>query len=83
MSCSPFKRTRINELLMLAVLLGSFPFLGCGKPGEATIQIPPGARHLGTDPVTKQRRDAGKYKKAAQDPVAPGKLPPGRGRMSG
>ena len=82
MPCFRFKRNHINELLMLAVLLGSLPFLGCGNPGEGTIQIPPGARHLGTDAVTKQRPDAGKYKKAAPAPAEPGKLPPGRGRMS-
>jgi hypothetical protein len=81
MSCLPLKRIRTKEWLMLAVLLGSFPSLGCGNPGVGTIQIPPGARRFGTDPVIKQRPDAGKYKKAAPAPVEPGKFPPGRGRM--
>jgi len=72
MSRSPLKRNRANQLLMLAVLLGTSQFLGCGNPGEGTVQVPPGARRFRTDPVTKKRPDAEKYKKAA---------PPGRGRM--
>ncbi len=78
-----FKRIRSKELLMLVVMLGSFPFLGCGNPGEGTIQVAPRARRLGSDPVTKQRPDAEKYKpKAVPVPVVRGKLPPGRCRMS-
>jgi hypothetical protein len=79
----PFEKTHINKLLMLAILLGSVPFPGCGNPGAGTIQVAPRARHLGSDRVTKQRPDVEKYKpKAAPAPVEPGKLPPGRGRMS-
>ena len=72
-----FKRIRIKELLMLVVMLGSFPFLGCGNPGEGMVHVAAGARHLGPDPVTKQRLDAEKYKpKTAPVPVERGKLRP-------
>ena len=63
------------------LFLASFRFPGCGNPGKGTIPIPSRARHLGTDPVTKQRLGAEEYKpKAVPAPVEPGKLPPGRGR---
>ena len=82
MNCSPFKRIRIKGISMLAVLLGSLPIPGCGNPGQGTVQVGPSARHLGTDPVTKQRPGIEKLKsKAEPGPVEPGKLPPGRGRM--
>ena len=56
---------------------------GCGHSAEGTVQIDPSARRLGTDPVTKERRDAKKYTKPGLAPVEPGKLPPGRGRAVG
>jgi hypothetical protein len=83
MSESPPKRIRVTTAWALAALLGALPLAGCGHPAEGTVQIAPGARHLGADPVTKQRRDAAKSRpKDAPVAVEPGKLPPGHGRMS-
>ncbi len=68
--------------LALSLTLLLLPIPGCGHPAEGTIQIDPAARRLGTDPVTRERRDAKKYKQIKLGPVEPGKLPPGRGRAS-
>jgi hypothetical protein len=83
MSDSPLKRSGVPAAWALAALLGAIPLAGCGHPAEGTVQVAPEARHLGADPVTKQLRGAGRFKpKDAPGPVEPGKLPPGRGRMS-
>ena len=80
---SPLKRRRAPVAWALAALLGAPPLAGCGHPAEGTVQVAPESRHLGADPVTKQLRGAERFKpKDAPGPVEPGKLPPGRGRMS-
>jgi hypothetical protein len=68
--------------LALALILLPLPITGCGYQAEGTVQVDPAARRLGTDPVTKERPDAKKYKQTELAPVEPGKLPPGRGRAS-
>ena len=81
MACSPLERICIKKHVLLAGLLGALPVPGCNNSGQGTVQVDPGARHLGTDSVTKPRRDFENVKPQADPgPVEPGKLPPGRGR---
>jgi hypothetical protein len=75
-------RHRPGAAVAVASLVLSLPLTGCGHPAEGTVHIDPSARRLGTDPVTKERADAKKYKQTDLAPVEPGKLPPGRGRAS-
>ena len=74
---------RPGAAVVLALMLLSLPPQGCGHPAEGTVQIDPSARRVGTDPVTKERRDAQKYKRPVPASSGEsGKLPPGRGRAS-
>ncbi len=75
-------RHRLGAAVVLALMLLSLPLPGCGHPAEGTVHVDPSARRLGTDPVTKERPDAKKYKRPDLAPVEAGKLPPGRGRAS-
>ena len=71
MPCPPLERIRNKKHVRLAVLLGALAVPGCSNSGQGTIQVDPSARHLGTDPVTKPRRDLANTKtKADPGPVA-------------
>jgi hypothetical protein len=84
MSCFTPSNRRTSAVLALMVVLGSLPAAGCGQSALGTIQVAPEARHRGTDPVAKERRDARRWKaKSVTAKYAePGKLSPGRGRAS-
>jgi hypothetical protein len=83
MSNSPPRTGLLPDIGLSVALLLALPLAGCGNPGEGTVQVSPNSRHLGADPVTKQRPGtSGVKSKGTLEPAEPGKLPPGRGRAS-
>jgi hypothetical protein len=84
MARSLFSRGCAGALCALFVALGSLTLAGCGDAAMGTVQVAPTARHRGTDPVSRERRDARRWKARSVTAryAEPGKLSPGRGRVS-